>query len=232
MLNLTSTTLVLTPVDGRDPTTLRRAGPVAADCIHDGLVLHGKRIDPGTGPMDAATPAAVTPAQIEHLNRLVAEHIRKDETATGRDGLVLIDRRLLPHIEPRLRDRVAAPHPDHRRDPSDDTARISMLILPPEPPVPPDGTSRRRGYTLFLDRAGLCTSDPATDEIGHAHTWEQLQWMARGAEPFERGGRLWARDEEHNAVLCMQDIRMDRNPLDHHAGSCRYLPPEQPRDER
>ena len=219
MLNLTSTTLVLTPADGRDPTTLRRAGPVAADCIHDGLVPHARRIDPGTGPLDTATLAAVTPAQIENLNRLVEEHIRKDEAATGREGLVLIDRRLLPHIEPRLRDRVAAPRLDNRGHARDDTARVSMLILPPEPPVPPDGTSRRRGYTLFLDRAGLCTPDPTTDQIGHAHTWEQLQWMARGAEPFERGGRLWALDENHNAVLCMQDIRMDRNPLDRHAGS-------------
>ena len=219
MLNLTSTTLVLTPADGRHPTTLRRAGPVAADCIHDGLVPHGKRIDPGTGPLDTAALAAVSPAQIENLNRLVEEHIRKDEAATGREGLVLIDRRLLPHIEPRLRDRVAAPRLDNRGHARDDTARVSVLILPPEPPVPPDGTSRRRGYTLFLDRAGLCTPDPTTDQIGHAHTWEQLQWMARGAEPFERGGRLWALDEDHNAVLCMQDIRMDRNPLDQHAGS-------------
>jgi hypothetical protein len=130
MLNLTSTTLLLTPADGRDPTTLRRAGPVAADCIHDGLVPHGKRIDPGSGPMNTATLAAASPAQIENLNRLVEEHIRKDETDTGREGLVLIDRRLLPYIEPRLRDRVAAPRLDHRGLAIDDTARVCMLILP------------------------------------------------------------------------------------------------------
>ena len=51
-----------------------------------------------------------------------------------------------------------------------------------------------------------------TDEIEHAHTWEQPQWLARGAEPFERGGRLWAVDDERNIVLSMSDIRRDEPP--------------------
>ena len=94
----------------------------------------------------------------------------------------------------------------------EDTIHVSMLILTPERPGD-DEAAERSGYTLFLDRAGVATSDPTTDEIGHAHTWEELQWMARGAEPFKRGGRLWARDEQNNAVLYMADIQLDENPL-------------------
>ena len=33
---------------------------------------------------------------------------------------------------------------------------------------------RPRGYTLYLDRTGVATAKPTTDEIGDAHTWEQL----------------------------------------------------------
>ena len=36
--------------------------------------------------------------------------------------------------------------------------------------------------------------------------------MARGAEPFERGGRLWAKDEENNRVLYMNEIRQQNPP--------------------
>ena len=71
---------------------------------------------------------------------------------------------------------------------------------------------RTHGYTLYLDRAGLCTSDPLTDEVGACETWEQLHWMAKGAEPFERGGRLWARDESNGTVLCMADMRLEHEP--------------------
>ena len=76
---------------------------------------------------------------------------------------------------------------------------------------------RAHGYTLYLDRAGLCTSEPLTDEIGAADTWRQLHWMAKAASFFERAGRLWARDEVRRIVLSMADMRAETDPN----GSCR-----------
>ena len=209
MLNLTSKDVTVAGTLGGEPATVRPEGPRAADCIHEGPVLTGERIDPVCGPVETARMAAATPAQVENLNRLLEEHIRKDEARTGRKGLVLIEHELLRHVHPRLRDRVAA-----ARIQGAEVGRpvVTMLVFPPEPYTAPEAPPGHKGYTLFLDRAGLCTPKPATDRIGHAHTWEQLQWLARGAEPFERGGRLWARDDEHNMVLSMSDIRLDRPP--------------------
>ena len=87
-----------------------------------------------------------------------------------------------------------------------------MLVFPAEPWTTPETSPAHKGYTLFLDRAAVATANPTTDEIGHAHTWEQLQWLARGAEPFEQGGRLWAVDEQRNIPLNMSEIRQDEPP--------------------
>ena len=210
MLNLTSRILTLTATDHREPTMVPLGGPRAANCIHEGIVLTGEETDPGSGPIEVARLAAATPAQVENLNRLLEEHIRKDEAATNRKGLVLIERTLLRHVHPRLRDRVAAPV---SRDEADNgKPHVTMLVFPPEPYTAPKTPRGHKGYTLFLDRVGVATTKPTTDEIGHAHTWEQLQWLARGAEPFERGGRLWASDDEENSVLHMSDIRLDQPP--------------------
>ena len=198
--------------DGHEPTTVRREGPLASECIHEDVVRTGKKTDPGCGPIESAKLAAATPAQVENLNRLLEEHIRKDEARTGRKGLVLIERELLRHVHPRLRDRVAAAMTDAGSAGERGDRRPTMLVFPAAPYAAPETPPGHKGYTLFLDRAGLCTPKPSTDEIGHAHTWEQLQWLARGAERFERGGRLWARDDEHNVVLSMSDIRLDRPP--------------------
>ena len=67
-------------------------------------------------------------------------------------------------------------------------------------------TPRGRGFSLYLDRAGLCTPRPTTDVIGHAETETQLYWLAKGASPFERGGALWARNEADGRLLTMADI--------------------------
>lgn len=88
---------------------------------------------------------------------------------------------------------------------------------------------RTHGYTLYLDRAGLCTSDPLTDEVGYAETWRELHWMAKGAEPFERAGRLWARDEAAGTVLCMADMRLPERPEVTDMGNARIV---RERDER
>ncbi len=71
---------------------------------------------------------------------------------------------------------------------------------------------RPSGYTLYLDRAGLATSDPLTEEVGACETWEQLHWMAKGAVPFERGGRLFARDERRGIILSVADMRQANDP--------------------
>ena len=216
MLNLTRTTLVLVPTGDNKSTKLAPAGKVASDCVHDGLILRGRRIDPGTGPMHTATLARPRRSQIEALNRLLENEIAKDGAATGRDGLVLIDRRLLQHVEPRLKAHVAAPHREHQRDRHEGAVWMSMLILPPEDPEPTrEAATESKSYTLFLDHAGVAAATPETREIGQARTRQELQWMARGALPFEQGGRLWARDEEHHAVLEMTAIQQGENDRVH-----------------
>ena len=82
---------------------------------------------------------------------------------------------------------------------------------------------RLHGYTLYLDRAALCTSAPLTDEIGVADTWRELHWMAKAASFFEGGGRLWARDESRGIVLSMADMRQETDPH----GACRTFGDEE-----
>ena len=36
--------------------------------------------------------------------------------------------------------------------------------------------------------------------------------MARGAAPFERGGRLWALNNRTRTVLFMADMKLDEDP--------------------
>ena len=212
MLNLTSRDVTLIATDGREPTIVRREGPRAADCIHQGVILTGETARLECGPMETARLVRATPPQVENLNRLLEEHIRKDEARTGCSGLVLIERELLEHVHPRLRERVAAAESDGGSGARKEEPRPTLLVFPPKPYEAPGTPAAHKGYTLFLDRAGLCAATPTTAEIGHAHTWEQLQWLARGAGSFERGGRLWAADDERNTVLEMSDIRQDGPP--------------------
>ena len=76
-------------------------------------------------------------------------------------------------------------------------------------------TRRTYGFTLYLDRAGLGlknTRRRLTDKIGFAPDWTALHWMAKGAGPLERGGRLWARDEARGFVLFMADMKLENPP--------------------
>ena len=66
----------------------------------------------------------------------------------------------------------------------------------------------RHGFTLYLDRAGLCTARPTTEVVGRADTRVELCWLARGAAHFERGGRLWATDDRTGTVLYMGDMKI------------------------
>ena len=66
------------------------------------------------------------------------------------------------------------------------------------------------GYTLYLDHGGVATNRPSTDRLGTALTLQELIWMARGAAPFERAGRLWAREEATRRVLNMGDLGITR----------------------
>jgi len=69
-------------------------------------------------------------------------------------------------------------------------------------------------YRLFLDKAGAVPagySGSLTVEIGACETWEQLHWMAKGAAPFERGFRLYARSP-NGTVLSMADMDSPREP--------------------
>ena len=68
------------------------------------------------------------------------------------------------------------------------------------------------GYTLYLDRSGRRTAGPLTEEIGAADTWPELRAMARAAECFESGDRLWARDEARGHRLSIEQLREDTDP--------------------
>ena len=158
MLNLTSRNETLAAADGREPTTVRREGPRAAECIHEGLILTGEHTDPGCGPIETARLAGATPAQVENLNRLLEEHIRKDEATTGRKGLVLIERELLRHVHPRLRDRVAAPI--SRDDEAEGgKARVTMLVFPPEPYAAPGTAAGAQGVHALPRPRGAVHDD-------------------------------------------------------------------------
>ena len=130
--------------------------------------------------------------------------------------MVLVNHDVLHHVDPQLAAHVAEPHPDALLAGGDGPVKVTLLIHPPSAPTPTREPKRRdsnvRHYTLYHDPAGVATDNPRTDEVGHADTWEQLQWMARGAAAFERGGRIWALNNRTSTVLFMADIRLDRDP--------------------
>ena len=131
MLNLTTSTIVLLPTVGNVPITLAPAGKDASATVSEGLVLRRETIDIGGARMDSATLQPPTPAQVAALNRLLDEQIAHDRAANGGDGLVLVERRLLRHVSPRLARQVAAPRSEPARAHYEQTVRTSMLIRPP-----------------------------------------------------------------------------------------------------
>ena len=221
MRNLTGKDLALQTPEGEPAAILWRTGERATRCIGDEVRAEDEPLHAQAGDIGTARLQTASPAQVEKLNRLLEEQIRKDAARTGGEGLVLVEREVLEHVHPRLGDRVATPLVDDNTDSGRSEPVISMLLFPARPYAGPGAPPAPKGYTLFLDRAGLCTSRPDTCEIGHAHTWEQLQWLARGAEPFKRGGRLWARDDGRNIVLHMSDIALDGPPAEAERGDDR-----------
>ena len=225
MLNLTTSPIMLLAAEGPDVVVHPSALPAAAH-IRDTYCLSGERIRTGSSEIDAATLQPPSADQIISLNRFLQMEIERDHAENGGVGMVLVDRGVLHHVDPRLAPHVAEPHPDALLTGSDGPVKVTLLIRPPAARTPEakqwDGRTRR--YTLYLDRAGVCTDNPATDEIGHADTWEQLQWMARGAAPFERAGRLWALNNQTHTVLYMADIRLDADPHED-------APPATPNDQ-
>ncbi|MCY4121365.1 MAG: hypothetical protein OXG72_10650 [Acidobacteria bacterium] len=214
MLNLTSAPIMLLTTEGPSEMVLHPAAETAADHVRDHYLLSGEQIRTGASGIDAATLQPPNSEQIFSLNRFLEREIERDRAENGGDGMVLVDRKVLRHVHPRLAPHVAEPHPDGLLAGGDGPVKVNLLIRPPGAgaPKPTETVSRTAGYTLYLDRAGLCTNNPTTDEIGHADTWEQLRWMARGAAPFERGGRLWAVNNKTRTVLYMADIKLEQDP--------------------
>jgi len=185
MLNLTSSPIMLLTAEGPSDIVLHPAKRTAAEHVTECYILRGERIRTGS-------PRAQPLPRTGDTARPRRERRRRHGPAAH----------------------VAEPHPDPLLAGSPEPIKVSLLIRPPAAGTPDeeaaDGDPAQ--YTLYLDRAGICTDDPATDEIGRAETWEQLQWMARGAAPFEGGGRLWALDNRTRTVLFMADIKLEHDP--------------------
>ena len=214
MLNLTSSPIRLLTAEGPSDIVLHPAKPTAAEHITDGYILRGERIRSGSSAMDAATLSTPDADQVLALNRFLEQEIQRDRAENGGAGMVLVDRDVLRHVDPRLAAHVAEPHPDPLLAGSPEPIKVSLLIRPPAAGTADEEAAERdrAQYTLYLDRAAICSEKPATDEIGRAETWEQLQWMARGAAPFERGGRLWALNNRTRTVLFMANIKLNKDP--------------------
>ena len=100
-------------------------------------------------------------------------------------------------------------------------AELRAASEDPKMTTRPAGTPADRPprYTLYVDRAGLCTDNPATETLGHAETWTELQALTDRMLPEERGGRLWAADNRRNRrVLHVADIRLANNEEDGQCG--------------
>ena len=133
MRNLTTTTLLFTPDESGEGIRLAPAGPIAAECIQERLTLEGERIRAGEGWVDTAREGVPSPAQLDALNRLIEREIAADQAEDGGDGLVIVPRSLLRLIEPELRPRVVAPHPEKRAATAqEDPIPVTMLIRPPK----------------------------------------------------------------------------------------------------
>lgn len=216
MLNLTSSPIMLLTAEGPSGIVLQPAPHSAREHILESYLLSGKHLHAGASAMHSATLQPPSAEQIVALNRFLQHEIARDRAENGGDGLVLVDRAVLYHVEPQLAPHVAEPHPDAMLAGKSDPIQVSLLIHPPSAPKPKPGPtdSNTKRYTLYHDRAGGASDNPATDTIGHADTWEQLQWMARGAAAFEHGGRIWALNNRTSSVLYMADIQLDGDPED------------------
>ena len=181
MLNLTSSPIMLLTAQGPSDIVLHPSKTTAAEHIRDSYLLSGERIRTGSSAMDAATLQPANADQIVSLNRFLQHEIERDRAENGGDGMVLVDRDVLGHVDPRLAAHVAEPHPDALLAGSDGPVKVTLLIRAPAAPTPEpkqwNGNITR--YTLYLDRGGICTDAPATDEIGHAGTWSSCSgWPA------------------------------------------------------
>lgn len=198
MLNLTASTIALFPEGSDEPISLAPTTPSTASDLGEQLILSGEQIPIGHSKMNVATLGGASERKVRQLNKRVEEQIRRDRDTNGGSGLVLVDRRVLQHIDPRLAAHVAAAHPEP-------PLVANMLIRPPMP-------DEANGYTLYLDRPSSGTSNPDVIEIGRANTWQQLQWMAAGAAPFKNQGRLWALNNGTRDVMSIADIHLEQEP--------------------
>ena len=210
--------MLLTAERRGEDIVLHPSTRTAAEHVADRYILRGERIRSGSCVMDAATLKPPDADRILALNRFLEQQIERDRAEKrrrrhGPGGPGRAPPRRSPLGGPRRR----APHPDALPAGGAGPVKVSLLIRPPAPPTPDEKEpeSDPAAYTLYLDRAAICTDNPATDEIGRADTWEQLHWMARGAAPFERGGRLWALNNRTRTILYMADIRLDEDPARH-----------------
>ena len=212
MRNLTSNSIELRPRRG-ETITIEPCGVLSGIDAAPYLVAVGDGIDIGTGVMDTARIGRMTSG--EDLNQRLEEEIRKDRDAGG-TGLVLVEQAALPHVKPELAEFVAAPSGGSERRP-DGGLICDMLIRPPA--ADPDGRSEEAGYTLLHDEVGVATDNPRTRELGRAATWTELCWMAKGARPFERGGRLWGRGDSTGSVFHLADMNLSSEDAPRYNGN-------------
>ena len=215
MLNLTSSPIMLISTQGSGDIFLSPAGRTAREHIRDSYLLSGEQIHTGSIAIDAATlqPAnadQIVVAQPLPPGRDTARPRRERRRRHGPGGPRRASPRRSAPARPRRRTAPRRAAGRRRRPRQGDPADPSRP--PPPRPSRSSGTATSQGTRSTWTGQGVCTNNPTTDEIGHADTWEQLQWMAVGAEPFERGGRLWALNNRTRTVLYMADIRLDQDP--------------------
>ncbi|MYH31697.1 MAG: hypothetical protein F4137_23310, partial [Acidobacteria bacterium] len=112
MLNLTGSPIMLLTAESPSDIILYPTALTAAEHVRHGYVLSGEQIPTGASAMDAATLQPPNADQIVALNRFLQMEIERDRAENGGDGLVLVDREVLRHVDPRLAAHIAEPHPD------------------------------------------------------------------------------------------------------------------------
>ena len=141
MLNLTSRTIMLLGAEGSADSILHPAGTTAANQVRETYLLGGERIHTGPTTVETATLQPPSAKQVKMLNLFLEQEIARDRAENGGDGMVLVDRNVLQHVDASLGSHVATPHPDALQVRHEGHLEVSMLLRPPAEAAPTSKTT-------------------------------------------------------------------------------------------
>ena len=221
MRNMTGRTLLLKGPEHKSGHYAETNEVDLGTVIPDTLETTSESVRAPGGRLPVLRRAEPSAEAVQTLNLRIKAAVAREQGLSR--PLVIVPVHVLEYVEkqwlPYVAGPLSRPQREHERLDEAQTHVVSALLAADQRAEEAE-TSPGVGYTLYLDYAAVATENPSRREIGHADSWEQLHWMAKGAETCERGGRLWATDHAEKRVLVMADMKLKQDPYREKNESC------------